>query len=146
MNILVYFDIVIFALMGLIIARAYFKGFSGMLLSVASFIISAAAAWFLYPALAQSLDNGKLPYTVMCGISIVVIYVLSMAVCCVASFVFNLFFKLPVLKTANKLIGLLLGVVCALLFAKIAAKAVVLIYENAELGNAWDSLIVKIFN
>ena len=140
------FDIAIFIIMALIIVRAWFKGFSGMLLSVASFVISAAAAWFLYPSVAQSLNIGNLSYTVKCGISMIIVYVASLIVCTILSFVLNMFFKLPVLKTANKLLGLVLGIVCALLFAKIAAKAIVLINDYSILSGEINSIIVKIFN
>ncbi len=143
---LITFDAVVVIIMALIIIRAWFKGFSGMLLSVVSFIISAAAAWFLYPVLARTLDNGKLPYTVWCGIAMIIIYIVSLAVCTLLSLVVNMFFKLPVLKTANKALGLALGVVCALILSKIASKAILFIYDTANLGDAYQSIIVRIFN
>ncbi len=146
MDILNIFDLVVVIIMTLIIIRSWIKGFSGILLSSASFVLSAILAWILHPQLATVLDNGEIPYTVWRGIAIVIIYIVSFIVCTVASYIINMFFKLPVLKSANKILGLLLGIISALLLAKIAAISIVFIFDSLRIGDISCSLIVKIFN
>ncbi len=147
------FDIVVGIIMLIIIIRAWFKGFSGMILSAASFVISAILAWLLHPAVASLLEGTGFPYAVRCGIAVVIIFILSMIICAVVSFFVKGIFKLPVLKSADKLVGVLIGLVCAIVFAKIAASAFALVYNGLSLINfehslsAFEnSLIVKIFN
>ncbi len=146
MDILNIFDLVVVIIMTLIIIRSWIKGFSGILLSSASFVLSAILAWILHPQLATVLDNGEIPYTVWRGIAIVIIYIVSFIVCTVASYIINMFFKLPVLKSANKILGLLLGIISALLLAKIAAISIAFIFDSLRIGDISRSLIVKIFN
>lgn len=47
----------------------------------------------------------------------------ALVLLCVAGLVVDLIFKLPVLRTANKLLGIVFGVVCALLYAWLFAVA-----------------------
>jgi len=148
------FDIIVLIIMAAIVLRAWFKGFSGTVLSFASFVVSAVAAWILHPKLAEMLYKDEVPIIVLNGISIVIVYALSMLVCTIVSFLVNSFLKLPVLKSLNKLLGIALGVVCALIFAKIASSGVVMFYEgmstyapdrfNRDIIDT--SIIIKFFN
>lgn len=148
------FDIIVFIIMSVIIIRAWLKGFAGTLLSFASFVVSAIAAWTLYPSVAKLIDFGEIPHTVLCGVSIIIVYAISMLICTVISFFVNSFFKIPVLKTLNKLLGLVLGIICALIFAKIASVGVLMFYEGMNIfaPDRFDrelidtSVIIKIFN
>ena len=148
------FDIIVLIIMAAIILRAWIKGFAGTLLSFASFVISGIAAWTLYPRLSDVFYNGEIPRTVINGISIIMIYAITMLACTVVSFFINSFFKIPVLKTLNKILGLALGIVCALIFAKIASSAIMMFYEGMSVfaPDKYDreiidtSIIINFFN
>lgn len=75
--------------------------------------------------IAQSLS-----YTLSCGIAIFSIFIGCSIVCAIASFFINSFFKLPILDTANKMLGLCIGVVCALTLAWVFSYASILLFDT----------------
>ena len=69
-------------------------------------------------------------YTLSCAIAIFAIFILASIVCAVLSFIINSVFKLPVLKTANQLLGLLVGIVCAVALAWVFSHSSVLLFDT----------------
>lgn len=73
-----------------------------------------------------------LSYALSCAVALILIFTVSMIACTVVSFVINSVFKLPVLNSANKLMGIALGVVCAVFFAWVFSNGAVMFFEGMK--------------
>ena len=69
-------------------------------------------------------------YTLSCAISIFGIFIIASIICAVISLIINSVFKLPVLKTANQLLGLIIGIVCSVSVAWVFSHASVLLFDT----------------
>ena len=147
-------DIILVILVGVIILRGWLKGLSGIMLSFASFAVSAILSWVFHPRLAEYINIGDIPYPLLCAISIVIIFIVSMLACGFITFLIKSIFKLPVLKIADKLLGIIFSLVCSLILLKLISEGITMLILGLntlfpdKIGTDLisDSLILKIFS
>ena len=77
--------------------------------------------------------GASVAHAISIGIALLLIYIVVYTVCLIASFAINSIFKLPLLKQANKLLSLCLGLACALIFAWFFSHFSVNVIDGLEL-------------
>ena len=118
-----------------------------------SFSESGMSATKYADNLAQRLAS-DISYLIACVIAIISIFIVASVVCAIASFFINSIFRLPVLNFANKSLGLVMGVITALILGwliSISASMVInvlasLYPENVSSTLIANSIAVKLFS
>ena len=103
--------------------------------------------------LAQRIGSA-LAYLASCAIALILIFAVASIVCGIISVFIKALFKLPILQTANKILGLVLGIAAALIFAWIFShcavtvlNAVSVLYpDTVQEGTVESTILVKLFS
>lgn len=112
-------DIVLILIFMLCIGYYYRKGFVRSILEFCSFFVAVVVTKIYYAPLAQYLltktewfSGSSLPGAKANIFSIIFLFVAAFIIIRIIIRVIDKFFKLPVIKTANKALGLVIGALC----------------------------------
>ncbi len=82
-------------------------------------------------SIAENIGSA-LSYTLSCGIAMLVIFTVSSIICSVISLILNSVVKLPILNSTNKLLGLILGICGAVVFAWVFSQCSVMLFDSLK--------------
>ena len=131
-------DILVIAILVLVTVRYARKGISGVLLGIASYIVSAVLAWALGSTvggwlfekpIAKALDGALSEYyltpkSIAGALGFIVVFIVALIVCKFLSKKFTKLINIPVVGQINHILGGLLGLVLAFLLVQVAVLIV----------------------
>ena len=96
----------------------------------------------------------SLSYLISCAISIICIYLITMLICIILSLIIKKIVKLPVLHSADKILGLIIGVISSSFFLWMTCNVLALIVnglfaiytDNQIVSAVQNSFVIKIFS
>ncbi len=125
-------DAVVLAIIAFSVIEGWKRGFIKTAVSAASGFISIIAAFILCRPVSYSLAWAEIPESLKIAIAFIVLYVISKLILYFMSELLTKLFDVPILRTVNKSLGVILNVAIALLNVIALCFIINAVFDAAE--------------